>query len=256
MGVVEMPKVVSLQELVRKLDGERDRVWLFEKVCRNEDAQLDTNLSLASMVPTRANRPTSPRKSSALIFCVQSALFTTLTSTAAVVVTPRFAAYSTPRVKNRSSWARIPRILRSSASAERGIRSVLRPEGSPIEPVAPPIWRCLWEQTVKESVMTKVADVEARGRWVDATVDCSRGLRMVNDGWAEVKQEFWQHESSWSLELQESVRVRSGGIHLVSESTKPRDLSAAMGLSGEGESLAEQRKRDVTGMRGRRRERR
>ncbi len=47
--------------------------------------------------------------------------------------------YSFAREKNRCTWSVMPETFWSSWEGERMGRSVERPEGSPMEPVAPPI---------------------------------------------------------------------------------------------------------------------
>jgi hypothetical protein len=50
--------------------------------------------------------------------------------------------YAMPRSKKLCTCVAIPWTFSSNSSGERALLSVERPEGSPMEPVAPPIYTC------------------------------------------------------------------------------------------------------------------
>jgi hypothetical protein len=92
------------------------------------------------MVLIVTNLPTSRKKSSTDTCSVQLRLSTS-----------RAAVGPSSKLRNRRSWAPIASRLASSTSVSRNWRSSLRPEGSPIIPVAPPTsaigaWPASWKR--------------------------------------------------------------------------------------------------------------
>ena len=100
------------------------------------------------MILTLATFPTVLKNSNIPNPFVQSRLLTTSTPPPPPVPCPKplRSAYSSPLSKNLFTWAVIPFTFVSSSSVVKAFRSVLRPEGSPIEPVAPPIYHQLCNQ--------------------------------------------------------------------------------------------------------------
>lgn len=105
-------------------------------------------LSRESIMLTRAFLPTVRKNSNIPKPFVQSRLLTTSTlpppppllcPCSIRLPYPLLSAYAIPRSKNRWTCCVMPATFRSSSAGERAFRSVLRPDGSPIEPVAPPI---------------------------------------------------------------------------------------------------------------------
>jgi len=107
------------------------------------------DLSLANMVLTLAIFPTVLRNSKRDTPWNQSRLLSTFTppssptsrstSRSFPLADPRFSAYAMPFRKKRWTWAVIAATFFPNSSCERDFRSLDRPDGSPIEPVAPPI---------------------------------------------------------------------------------------------------------------------
>lgn len=106
------------------------------------------HLSLDSIVDTRAILPIVLKNSNRLTPPVQSRLLTIRTEPSATKVPPCAVpsrlrvldwAKATPRSRKAVSCALIPWTLACKVSGARAFRSVDRPEGSPIAPVAPPI---------------------------------------------------------------------------------------------------------------------
>ena len=98
------------------------------------------------MTFTLASFPTSRRKSTMEMCLNHSRLFSTFTPSCfggcerGEGYPPRDSMYSVPRTKNRWTCWVIADVFSCSWEEERIGRSVDRPDGSPIEPVAPPIW--------------------------------------------------------------------------------------------------------------------
>lgn len=142
------------------------------------DSIRPLTLSRASIGPTRTWRPTFPRNSINPSWSSQSLLVTTLTVPISSRLYPRAKAYSVPFPKNRSTCFHRDSNWFRSLSATISSRSVIRPEGSPTDAVALPIYvghelcfgkpgRCSYEADGVVPAQAKVEEVHERQQVTD-----------------------------------------------------------------------------------------